>query len=450
MIDKRAIATTVVKKLRSRGFDAYFAGGCVRDDLLGITPSDFDVASSATPEEVISLFTKTVPVGAAFGVVLVIEEGVQVEVATFRTEGGYQDGRRPTHVQFATVEEDAARRDFTVNGLYSSPGSSEVLDFVGGRRDLKRRIIRTIGNADDRFSEDRLRMLRAIRFAVQLDFEIDPDTFEAIKRHADKILQVSWERIRDEWTKIITSSTPAKGLRLLDECGLLRLLFPEIEAMKGVEQPAQYHPEGDVFVHTMMLMDQLSSPCFELAMGALFHDVAKPNTFERAADRIRFHGHDSIGAEMTEAICRRLVVPNEPMKLIRELVKQHLRFKDAFDMKKSTLKRFFSLPRFDLHLELHRIDCLASHGKLDAYHFCREKIREFESEPPPPLKLVTGEDLKQMGYAPGPRYASILTEVEDQVLEGSIADREQALAYIRKHFGEKNAPSSGRKSNRES
>ena len=432
--DKRALAEKILGRLHEQGHTALFAGGCVRDKLRAVPPKDYDIATSATPDQVLQLFPKTVPVGAQFGVILVIEEGTPFEVATFRTEGGYQDGRRPTHVAFANVQEDAKRRDFTVNGLYEDVVKGQIVDFVGGRADIDRKLIRTIGDPEARFLEDHLRMLRAVRFDVQLDFEIDPPTFAVIQRHADLILKVSQERIRDELVKILTSPFPARGVRLLDKAGLLSRILPEMEVMKGVEQPSQYHPEGDVFVHTLMLIDGLSSAPIELAMGALLHDVAKPATFVRAPDRIRFHGHDKKGADMSRTILKRLAFPNDQIDLICSLVAEHLRFKDAFQMRVSTLKRFFSLDRFDLHMELHRLDCLASHGNLDAYEFCKKKLAEFAQGPPPPLRLVTGEDLKKMGYSPGPEFSRMLRAMEDAVLEGTIRTRDEALAFINQHY----------------
>lgn len=434
-MDKSAAAAVLVRALRQAGHQAYFAGGCVRDALRGVAPKDFDIATSAKPEAVLSLFPKTVPVGAKFGVILVLSGGERFEVATFRTESAYEDGRHPTQVTFSTLEQDARRRDFTVNGLYSDPETGKVLDFVEGAKDIERKLIRCIGNPEERFQEDHLRMFRAIRFAVQLGFEIEPATFSAVKKHADKITKVSAERLRDELIKTLTSPQPARGIRFLDDSGLLRHVLPEIETMKGVEQPMQYHPEGDVFVHTMMLMDGLSNAPIELALGALLHDVAKPKTFVRATDRIRFHGHDKIGADMSREICRRLAFSNEQTDLICSLVAEHLRFKDAFQMKVSTLKRFLSLPRFDLHLELHRLDCLASHGKLDAYEFCKAKYEQFLKEPPPPLKLVGGQDLIGLGFHPGPDFTEILRAVEDAILEGTVKTREEGIAFVKKHFG---------------
>jgi poly(A) polymerase len=431
---KENLATSIIHRLHKAGFDAYFAGGCVRDRLRGVEPKDFDIATSATPPQVEKLFPKTIPVGAHFGVMLVVEDEIPFEVATFRTDGGYQDGRHPTSVSFSNLEEDAKRRDFTVNGLYYDLKTKQVIDKVGGEADIKKKLIRTIGDPEKRFLEDHLRMMRAIRFAVQLDYEIDPTTFKTIAKHSALIQKVSAERIRDELGKTLTSPEPARGLELLDSSGLLKHVLPEAEKMKGVEQPMEYHPEGDVFIHTMLLMKQLKSPPIELAMGALLHDIAKPQTFVRAPDRIRFHGHDKIGAEMATEICKRLTFPNAQTDLIASLVSEHLRFKDAFEMRVSTLKRFLSLDRFDLHLELHRIDCLASHGKLDAYNFCKEKWEEFKKLPPPPLRLITGEDLKGLGFKPGPEFSTILRAVEDAILEGTVKTRDEALHLVKVQF----------------
>jgi LAO/AO transport system ATPase len=431
-MNKLTTALKVLETLKQSGYSALFAGGCVRDRLLGKEPKDFDIATSATPEQVKALFAKTVPVGAHFGVMLVIESGETFEVATFRSDGAYVDGRRPDTVSYASVEEDAKRRDFTVNGLYWDGTSNDPLDLVQGQADLQKRIIRTIGEPKKRFLEDHLRLLRAIRFAVRLGFEIEPATFSAIKENASLIQSVSSERVRDELTKILTSAHPAQGIRLLDETGLLPLLLPEVTAMKGVEQPSEYHPEGDVYVHTLLLLEQLCEASPELAWGALLHDVAKPVTFDRAADRIRFHGHDRIGAEMSDVILRRLAFSNESRELICALVAQHLRFKDAKQMRLSSLKRFFSLDRFDLHMALHKIDCMASHKDLTAYRFCEEKLAEFSKLPPPPLRLVTGEDLKGLGYKPGPEFSKILRAVEDAILEGTVKTKEEGIHFVKK------------------
>lgn len=439
-MNKEKTGRKIIQVLHQAGFEAYFAGGCVRDRERGVVPKDFDIATSATPDKIMQLFPKTVPLGAAFGVILVIEDEAPFEVATFRKEGEYQDGRHPKKVSFSTVEQDAHRRDFTVNGLYLDIRNDQVIDLVGGRNDLQKKIIRTIGDPEKRFLEDHLRMMRAIRFAVQLGFEIENETFNAVKKHAKKITLISSERIRDEFIKILTSAQPARGVRLLDETGLAIEFLPELSKMKGVEQPMEYHPEGDVFIHTLLLLEGLKNAEMELAMGALLHDVAKPNTFQRAPDRIRFHGHDVLGAQMARDICKRLCFSNDQTDLIASLVLEHLRFKDVFNMRLSTLKRFLSLPRFDLHLEQHRLDCLASHGKLDAYHFAKEKYEEFLKLPPPPTKLVTGEDLKLFGFVPGPVFTEILKDVEDQILEGTIKDREQALDYVKRKFVTKGRP----------
>ncbi len=439
-MDKEKTAIEIVKTLRANGHEALFAGGCVRDRLRGETPKDFDIATSAKPDVIQSLFPKTVPVGVQFGVVLVVEGGTHFEVATFRAEGDYRDGRHPSRVSFTSVEEDAKRRDFTVNGLYWDPEKKEVLDFVNGEIDLKKKLIRTIGDPEARFLEDHLRMMRAVRFAVQLDFEIEPATYAAVKKLGAKIVSVSAERIRDELSKILTSGNPSRGLKLLDDVGILKLILPEVETMKGVEQPSEFHPEGDVFIHTMMLIDGLSHSPIELAMGALLHDVAKPATFVRAADRIRFHGHDKLGADLSRVILKRLAFSNDHTDLICALVAEHLRFKDAAQMRVATLKRFLSLPRFDLHLELHRLDCLASHGNLDAYRLCKAKWEELQKEPPPPLRLVNGEDLIQMGFIPGREFALILRTVEDAILEGTVKTREEGLEFVKRNYVEKMKP----------
>jgi len=433
-MNKEKLGRRIISSLQQAGYHAYFAGGCVRDRERGVEPKDFDIATSAKPEEVQRLFPKTVPVGISFGVILVIEEGIAFEVATFRKEEKYLDGRHPESVSFSNLEQDAQRRDFTVNGLYFDTTSNQVIDQVGGRADIKRKLIQTIGDPEARFLEDHLRMMRAIRFAVQLEFDIAPKTFGAIQKHSQKIKMISAERVRDELIKIVTSPQPARGIRLLDVSGLLEHILPEIGRMKGVEQPMEYHPEGDVFIHTLLLLEGLKNAEMELAMGALLHDVAKPNTFQRAADRIRFHGHDVLGAQMTREICKRLAFSNEETELIASLVLEHLRFKDIFNMRLSTLKRFLSLPRFDLHLEQHRLDCMASHGKLDAYHFARQKYEEFLKEPPPPLRIVTGEDLIQMGFTPGPTFSTILRDVEDQILEGRLKEKKEALEYVQEKF----------------
>ncbi len=441
MADKEGIAYSIIDRLRAKGFEAYLAGGCVRDTLLGVAPKDYDIATSAKPEEIQKLFKKTIPVGVQFGVILVIEVGTPFEVATFRKEEDYQDGRRPEKVEFTNLEQDARRRDFTVNGLYFDTDQKQVIDFVGGEVDIKRRVIRSIGNAETRFLEDHLRMLRAVRFSVQLGFEMDSEVVEAIRKHHALLKKVSQERIREEFSKILISSQPARGVRLLDELGLLQHFLPEVLTLKGVAQPVQYHPEGDVFVHTLLLLEGLKPGApLELALGCLLHDIAKPATYEEAADRIRFHGHDRIGAEMTEKIMKRMTYSRAQIDLVSALVRDHLKFKDAFQMRQSTLRRFLGQDRFDLHLELHRLDCLASHKDLGAYAFCDGKLKEFAALPPPPSRILTGKDLGKMGYVAGPDMGKILRAVEDAVLEGEIHTKAQATAFVKKTFPLSDAP----------
>lgn len=428
--EKESTAKRILETLHRHGHEALLAGGCVRDRLRRVAPKDFDIATSATPDEVQKIFPKTIPVGAHFGVVLVVESGTPFEVATFRAESGYQDGRRPTQVSFTGVEEDAKRRDFTVNGLYFDIRSQKVLDFVGGAADLGKKVIRTIGDARERFEEDHLRILRAARFATQLGFTIDPGVEKAMRELAPLITKVSAERVREELSKILTSARPAEGLRLLDRMGLLSLILPEVETMKGVEQPPEYHPEGDVFIHTMLLMEGMSEPPIELALGGLFHDIAKPATFERATDRIRFHGHDKQGADMARAILKRLTYPNHVIDLVCALVADHLKFKDAFQMRESTLRRFLSQDRFDLHLELHRLDCMASHKKLEAYEFCQKKLAQFAAEPRPPERLLSGSDLVALGYPTGPSMGEMLRVLGDAILEGEVKTKDEATAWV--------------------
>lgn len=430
-MDKEKRAVQIIDRLIAGGHQAVLAGGCVRDRLRGVPPKDYDIATSAKPEQVQKLFNKTIPVGAAFGVIIVMEENDAFEVATFRHDGPYKDGRHPESVSFGSLEEDALRRDFTVNGLFFDTKKNQILDFVKGEDDLKKKLIRAIGDPKKRFEEDHLRMLRAIRFAVQLEFEIDPPTLKVIKELAPLLAKVSKERIRDEFSKILTSSNPARGVRLLDETRLIEHIIPEVDTLKGVEQPMEFHPEGDVWIHTLMLLENLKHPELELGLGALLHDIAKPETFVRAADRIRFHGHDLIGAEKSEKILKRLCYSNEQTDLVVSLVREHLRFKDAFNMRVATLKRFLSLERFDLHLGLHRVDCLASHGDLRAHQFCTEKYEEFKKLPPPPLRLVTGNDLIKMGLKPSPQFSEILRKVEDAILEGTVSTKEQGLELVK-------------------
>jgi poly(A) polymerase len=455
MLSARDKATEIVRTLRQHGYQAYLVGGCVRDLLLGREPADYDVATDARPDEVMRIFPRTWAVGAQFGVVLVpmgegsAENGKQgfrfaqddndrgvVEVATFRSDGLYTDGRHPDQVTFTRdPKEDVQRRDFTLNGLLLDPINNEVRDYVGGRADLSAGIIRTIGHPERRFAEDKLRMLRAVRFAARFGYEIDPATFEAIRALRHQIQQVSKERVRDELVKMLTEDRARPAFELLDQTGLLKEVLPEVDKMHGVEQPPQFHPEGDVWVHTLLLLESLPekvSPT--LAMGALLHDVGKPPTFRVAPDRIRFDGHVEVGVKMAEEICHRLRFSKHDTEQIARLVANHMRFADAKEMKPATLKRFFRLPRFEEHLELHRLDCLASHRDLSLYHFVREKLAQLPAEQIRPKPLLTGDDLIAMGYMPGPQFKQVLAAVEDAQLDGRLQDTDEARAFVRREF----------------
>jgi poly(A) polymerase len=437
----RELAEQICAMLRAHGHQAYFVGGCVRDLELGREPADYDVCTDARPDRVQQLFPRSLAVGAKFGVILVVDEsaqenGAQVEVATFRSDIGYSDGRHPDHVVYSdTPREDVRRRDFTINGLLMDPATGEVLDFVGGRADLRAGIVRAIGDPRLRFTEDKLRMLRAVRFAARFGFTIEPETLAAARSLAAQIKQVSPERNRDELTKLLTEGAARRGFELLDETGLLAVVLPDIARMKGVQQPPQFHPEGDVWIHTRMMLENLPPHCSPtLAWGVLLHDVGKPPTFAPAkgpGTRIRFDGHVEVGARMAEHICRELRFSNEDTEQIESLVANHLRFKDVKDMRAATLKRFVRLPRFEEHLELHRLDCLASHGGLEAYDFVQRFLVETPPEKVYPPKLVTGDDLKGMGLKPGPRFREILLAVEEAQLEGRLQDRESALQFAR-------------------
>jgi poly(A) polymerase len=430
----RELALSIVKTLRESGYAAYLAGGCVRDMLLGCEPRDYDVVTDARPAELSRLFPDALAVGAQFGVMLVRRDGAQVEIATFRSDHAYVDGRRPSGVTFTTsAKQDVLRRDFTINGLLFDPISNEVLDFIGGRDDLQAKVVRCIGDPEERFAEDRLRMLRAIRFAARLHFEIEPATLAAITRQSAAIRQVAVERIRDELVRILTEGGARRGLELLDETGLLQVLLPEVSAMKGVPQPPEFHPEGDVWTHTLIMLEMMGRATPTLAMGVLLHDVGKPPTF-RIAERIRFDGHVEIGAKMAEEICGRLRFPRRQTEQIVALVRNHLRFKDAPKMKESTLKRFLRLENFEEHLELHRLDCLSSHRNLENYEFVLRARRSLPPEAIRPARLVTGHDLIAAGYLPGPRFQEILHAAEEAQLEGRIKTREEALAFVLSEF----------------
>jgi poly(A) polymerase len=445
----RDFATTIVQTLRQRGFQAFLVGGCVRDLLLGREPKDYDVATNATPQQVMSIFPETYAVGAQFGVVLVPvpEEHLPkdqtisshagtIEVATFRSDIGYSDGRHPDEVRFSQdPREDVARRDFTINGMLLDPEGGDVLDFVGGRKDLHDGIIRTIGEPERRFGEDKLRMLRAVRFAARFEYTIEPATFAAIRKLVHEINFVSRERVRDELTRMLTERHARRAFLLLDESGLLKEVLPEISAMKGVEQPPEFHPEGDVFAHTLLLLENLPEPCPPaLAWGALLHDVGKPPTFRVAPDRIRFDNHVEVGVKMAEEICSRLRFSGDDTAQILALIDNHMRFGHATRMKESTLKRFLRLPRFDEHLALHRADCLASHGELGTYEFLKQKLNTIPPENMRPSRLVKGDDLIAAGYQPGPKFREILNAVEDAQLEGRLPSKDEALQFVRREF----------------
>jgi poly(A) polymerase len=432
----RELAEKICATLRAHGHQAFLVGGCVRDLELGRDPSDYDISTDARPERVQELFPRSLAVGAKFGVILVVEEEAQVEVATFRCDIGYSDGRHPDHVIYSdSPQEDVRRRDFTINGLLMDPATGEILDFVEGRADLRAGIVRAIGDPRLRFAEDKLRILRAIRFAARFGFRIEPETMAAAQSFAAQITQVSPERVRDELTKLLTEGAARRGFELLDETRLLEVVLPDIARMKGVEQPPQFHPEGDVWIHTRMMLEKLQPNCSPtLAWGVLLHDVGKPPTFAPAngpGTRIRFDGHVEVGARMADHICHNLRFSNDDTEQIEKLVANHMRFKDVPQMRTATLKRFVRLPRFDEHLGLHRLDCLASHGSLEIYNFVQRFLVETPPEKVYPPKLVTGDDLKRMGLVPGPRFREILLAVEEAQLEGRLLDRESALQYAR-------------------
>jgi len=450
-MDERHYAESVCRRLREAGFQAYFAGGCVRDILLSRTPADYDVATDATPAEVLELFRHSITVGAEFGVVLVVEKADEttangedrneVEVATFRSDIGYSDGRHPDSVVYAkTPQEDVRRRDFTINALLLDPANGEILDFVGGRKDLADGVIRAVGEPARRLQEDKLRLLRAVRFAARFGYRIEPETFRAIREVAPAITQVSAERVRDELTKLLTEGAARRGFELLDETGLLEVLLPEVAKMKGVEQPPQFHPEGDVWIHTLLMIEQLRPGCSPtLAWGVLLHDVGKPPTFAPPVGpngRIRFDDHVGVGTRMAEAICRRLRFSNDDTEQVAALVANHLRFKDVPQMKPATLKRFVRLNRFEEHMELHRLDCLSSHRNLQNYEYVRQFLAETPPEQVRPPRLITGDDLQEMGFRPGPMFKEILHAVEEAQLNGEVRTTGEAKEFVREHYPE--------------
>jgi poly(A) polymerase len=435
----RETAISIVRRLQKAGHEAYFVGGCVRDLLRGAEPGDYDIVTSAKPDEVYPLFSRTVPVGMRFGVVIVVEEGHNYEVATFRSEEDYGDGRRPSHVEFTTAEDDSRRRDFTVNALLMDPLAGSIIDYVGGKEDIERRLIRTIGSAQERFAEDHLRMLRAVRFAANLGYEIDIETLDAIKLNAPAIHRISAERIRDELTKLLTRGGARRGMEILVETGLLAEILPEVYALRGVEQPPQYHPEGDVWEHTLRMLDLLPSWKGQenddrLAWAVLMHDVGKALTRSENETGIHFYGHVREGEKIAEKLMRRLKFSRRDMETILALIHCHMLFIHVQEMRPNRLKRFLRMPDFDLHLELHRLDCLGSHAFLDNYEFCKSKLMEVRADELHPPRLLNGDDLIAMGFSPGPLFNEILRAVEDAQLDGEISTSEEARRLVRKQW----------------
>ncbi len=435
-VSAREKAISVVQRLRGEGYEAYLAGGCVRDMLLHRPPQDFDIATSARPEDLQRIFPHTVPVGAQFGVVLVLLQDEAFEVASFRYDGPYLDGRRPAEVRYGSLQEDIQRRDFTINGMMYDPVDDRVIDLVDGRRDLERRVIRAIGDPRLRFQEDRLRMIRAVRFAASLNFAVEAETFDAIRQSAPSIARIAWERIGDEVTRLLTEGGARRGFELLDESGLLAVLLPEISALKGTPQSPDYHPEGDVFQHTMLLLGHLDSAASEtLAYGCLLHDVAKPVCLRREGQRITFYGHTERGAMMAEEILKRLKRSRSVWEQVAYLVRNHLRHVQAPQMRLSTLKRFLRQEGVEELLELTRIDALSSNGDLRYYRFCKERLVELKDEEIRPEPLLRGGDLIALGLKPGPIFTDILRQAEDAQLGGELQSREEALQWLQRNYG---------------
>ncbi len=429
----REAALSLARRLIAAGHQALFAGGCVRDRLLGHPPKDYDIATSAVPAQVIALFPGSNEVGAHFGVVIVKHAGHPVEIATFRTDGSYRDGRRPETVTFSSPEDDAQRRDFTINGLFEIPETGEVIDFVGGLTDLKAGVLRAIGEPEKRFTEDGLRLLRAVRFSTTLGFTIDPGTNEAIRHCAHLLDRISPERVRDEFSKILLSPRRRVGLEHLVNSGLIRHFMPEVLPMIGCDQPPEWHPEGDVYTHTRIMLDQLAPDAsLELCLAVLLHDIAKPacRTLDDDSARIRFNGHDSMGAEIAETVLRRLRYPNDTVAIVASMVARHMQFMNVQKMRVAKLKRFMAAPTFALEMELHRVDCASSNGFTDNYEFLQAKAAEFAAEPLIPAPWVTGRDLIQLGLTPGPRFKEILEAIQTEQLENRILDRDSALAFL--------------------
>ncbi|MEW5977560.1 MAG: CCA tRNA nucleotidyltransferase [Acidobacteriota bacterium] len=462
MLERKREAVEIVKRLRQHGHQAFLVGGCVRDEVMGRAPKDFDIATSAHPEDVLRLYPQALTVGARFGVVLIEAEGHQYEVTTFRSDGTYRDGRRPEEVTYSEdPRTDVFRRDFTLNGLLCDPLSGEILDFVGGRADIAAGVIRTIGGPEQRFREDKLRLLRAVRFAARFGFKIEPATRAAIRQMSAEILQVSWERSREELSKILTEGYAASGVSLMDECNLLQHLLPEVSALQGVSQPPEFHPEGDVWTHTLLMLELMDRaqqgtaaldergtvglnpalvgdlanayPTITLALGVLLHDIGKPPTFS-VSDRIRFNQHADVGARMATVVCERFRLTNRQIQRVFELVRDHLKFKDLPHMRPATAKRFIRQEGFEEHLELHRLDCLGSHRNLDNWKLAWEMMSQLDPTEIRPPRVVTGDDLIRLGHSPGPRFQEILKDLEDAQLDGMIRTREEALAWLKERY----------------
>jgi len=433
-------AVRIISRLRTAGYDAYLVGGCVRDFLQGVKPVDYDIVTSARPEEVCSLFSRTVPVGASFGVVLVVEDDHAYEVATFRTEGAYEDGRRPTQVNFTTIEDDVLRRDFTVNALLLDTATGTVVDYVDGRKDLKNRRIRTIGDPEKRFSEDYLRMLRAVRLSANLNFSIDSNALDAIRNHASAIHRISGERIRDELTKMLTHGGSRRGFEILAETGLLKEILPEVDALRGVEQPAGFHPEGDVWEHILRMLALLPVDIgvennARLAWAVVMHDIGKAITRSEDASGIHFYGHVLEGERVAGEIMQRLRFSKGDVETILALIRCHMLFMNVMEMRPNRLKRLLRMTDFALHLELHRLDCLGSHGFLDSYVFCKNKLIELAHEDLHPPPLIRGKDLIDMGFSPGPLFSEILHAVEEAQLDGRISTPDEARRMVMEQWG---------------
>lgn len=437
---KRKNAEEIVQKLKSAGFETYFVGGCVRDFVRGIVPGDFDIVTSALPEQIIGLFDHTVAIGAKFGVIAVIEYGTMYEVATFRRDDNYEDGRRPIKVYYSSAREDVLRRDFTINGLLMDPTTGEIIDYVDGRADIEKKIVRTIGDPETRISEDYLRMLRAVRFAGNLNYGIEERTKQSIKNNCGRIKKISAERIQEELTKILTREGARRCFELMSETGILAQLLPEIESLKGIEQPPRFHPEGDVWQHTLIMLEFLTrkedgQANKILAWAALLHDAGKALTRTEDEKGVHFYGHVQRGEEIADDIMMRLRFSRAQREAVVELIHYHMVFMNVHKMRHGRLKRFLRMPNFDLHLELHRLDCLASHGMLENYEFCGDKLQELDIEDLHPPRLLTGNDLIEMGYAPGKNMGCILKKLENEQLEGKIKTKDEAVMFIKENWG---------------